>query len=523
MKNKEKQKTNLERKSSLYILMLLCWLGLIIGFIPAFLNEFKFSNSSFMINLLLTLNGLFIMYFWLNGTKDITYVFWYYFNKKKLKMYSEEVSKTPSKPDAEVVMVYCTCNDFNAEALEKCMNQTHKKVRYVILDDSSKAEYLDMIDRFKEKHPEVEVIRRSDNKGFKAGNLNNYLLGRKDYDYFVILDSDEVIPNNFTEECLKYFNYYSNVGIVQCNHNAINNINPFMDLFHLGVDSHWITYQTVKHNNGFMSLLGHGAMVSRKCYEAVGKVPEVVAEDICFTIEARNAGYYCAFAPNILCGEEYPVDYVAFKKRHNKWTQGNMEFIKSYTGKIIKSDMKWFEKLDIFLFTYNLPLTALFSLYIIINIALLPALGYELHYPFWLIIPTIIFFFAPMVNDFITYFRRIPLLRLLSYMFHTFMLYGSMLFVSLKASVLGMLGRKAVFIVTPKESEDMTLKGAIYQNKDELIFAFVLTAISEYFHHSLLPVVLIVVPAILSVYLTMYSNKKLKNEITNVGPESLQS
>ena len=85
-----------------------------------------------------------------------------------------------------------------------------------------------------------------------------------------------------------------------------------------------------------------------------------------------------------------------------------------------------------------------------------------------------------------------------------------------------MLGRKAVFIVTPKESEDMTLKEAIYQNKDELIFAFVLTAISEYFHHSLLPVVLIVVPAILSIYLTMYSNKDLDNETIDTNPQFLQ-
>ena len=497
----------MQKKKSLYIVMLFCWICLVAAFVPAFLNEYHFSNNAF-INALLTLNGIFIMYFWLNGTKDVTYVLWYYLNRKKLMAYSKKVANVETLKNKHVTLVYCTCNDFNPVALEKCMHQTYDGCHYAILDDSQKQEYIDMIDEFQTKHPEVEVTRRTDHSGFKAGNLNNYLLNHNDWDYFVILDSDEIIPNNYVEETLKYFAYYDNVGIVQCNHKAINNINKFMKLFHIGVDSHWPTYQTVKHHNGFMSLLGHGAMVSSECYYAVGKVPHVVAEDLCFSIEARNKGYYVAFAPNIVCGEEYPIDYVAFKKRHNKWTQGNMEFIKSYTAKILKSKMSWFEKLDIFLFTYNLPLTAFFSLYIILNVALLPALGYELHYPAWLIIPTIMFFFAPMANDFVTYIGKIPFWRLLQYMFCTFVLYGSMLFVSLKASLLGMLGKKAVFLVTPKDTTLISLWEAIKQNKDELLFALVLTGISEYFHHSFLPVALIVVPAVLSIYLTMYSNDR---------------
>jgi cellulose synthase/poly-beta-1,6-N-acetylglucosamine synthase-like glycosyltransferase len=110
-----------------------------------------------------------------------------------------------------------------------------------------------------------------------------------------------------------------------------------------------------------MSLLGHGAMVSRACYVAAGGFPHLVAEDLCFSIEARIRGYYVAFAEDIVCEEEYPVDYLAFKKRHSKWTQGNMEFIRTYTGRIFASSLSWLEKLDIVLFTYNLPLTAFFG------------------------------------------------------------------------------------------------------------------------------------------------------------------
>jgi hypothetical protein len=76
-------------------------------------------------------------------------------------------------------------------------------------------------------------------------------------------------------------------------------------------------------------------------------------------------------------------------KRHSKWTQGNMEFIKRYTGTILRSPMRWFEKLDIVLFTYSLPLTAVFSLFVAMHVIVLPLMGYTLVYPLWMLVPTL--------------------------------------------------------------------------------------------------------------------------------------
>jgi hypothetical protein len=182
--------------------------------------------------------------------------------------------------------------------------------------------------------------------------------------------------------------------------------------------------------------------------------------------------------------------------------------MKKYTKKILTADMTWYEKLDIFLFTYNLPLTALFSLYIIINIVLFPSLGYDLHYPGWLLIPTIMFFFAPMINDFISWYTKIKKAEFIRYMFLTFMLYGSMLYQSIKASFLALIGKKAVFIVTPKTTSRVNLKNAIKANFEEIIFAIAIAMISLFFKNSILPVILIILPSLSSVYLTIYSNRK---------------
>lgn len=516
-------KNNVMKKSpALYIVMFTIWTALaaflwynficVIIDVPFIIPSDKVNNGiKITASILLTLNALFISYFWLNGVKDFIYVVWYYIAKSALiKRHEEIIDETVSNCSAKVILAYCTCNDFDGNSLLKSMRQDYGNFETVILDDSGDEKYKRAIDEFAIKNG-VTVIRRKDRKGFKAGNINNYLLSenvKNNYDYVVILDSDEILPPNFIKESLKYFLKYKNVGIVQANHISTRNRNLFMKLFHIGVNSHWPTYQTMKHFYGFSTMLGHGAMISRECYLAAGGFPNLVAEDLCLSIEARNHGYYVAFAPNIVCEEEYPVDYVAFKKRHSKWTQGNLEFIKRYTGKIIKSKMKWYEKADIVLFTYNLPLTAIFAFFIFLNLVFAPLLKINLGavYKLWMIIPTVIFFFSPMLNDFIVWTTKFNPLRNLAYFFGVIVLYGSMLTTSLISALLGMCGKKAKFIVTPKTATKITFWQAVKFQKNEILFSSLLLTIGLIMHN-VLSVILIISTGYLSLFLLFLSNR----------------
>lgn len=525
-KNLSKDVLQMKKKSTLYIAMIMCWtiitVLLWLYFIPCIKNipYFTTGNKSQIINILsiglLVLNGLFISYFWLNGVKDFIYVIWYYvFKNRLMNQYNCVMETDVSQSMEKVLMLYCTCNDFDGDSLLRCMKQKYKYAEFVILDDSNQEEYKRVINDFAAIN-NVKVVRRDNRKGFKAGNINNFLLGENcpQYDYVVILDSDEIIPKNYVESCLKYFHYYENVGIVQANHISTRNRNFFMRLFHIGVNSHWPTYQTMKHNYGFSTMLGHGAMIKRECYEKVGGFPELVAEDLCLSIEARNMGYYVAFAPNIICEEEYPVDYVAFKKRHSKWTQGNLEFIKRYTGKILRSKMSWYEKLDIVLFTYNLPLTAIFVFFIFMNLLFAPMLGINLGavYKLWMLIPTIIFFFSPMLNDVLTWSVRLNPLSFIVYFLSVIVLYGSMLTTSLISAILGMLGKKAKFIVTPKTSHKITFWFALRFQLQEFIFSSLLVILSVlmsifYNGNYIFSCFLIFITGYLSFLLLFFSNK----------------
>lgn len=530
------EKSAMKKSPVFYVIMLFVWSALAAGFwyqiITTALGGRGFilagedlSDARYYAALtVIILNGVFISYFWLNGVKDFIYVVWYYvFRGAMYKRYLPVLNTDVSGANDRVLLVYCTCNDFDGSSLIKSMGQSYGNFQTVILDDSSDPEYKAAVDKFSAEHG-VRVVRRADRKGFKAGNINNFLLseeGKKMYDYAVILDSDEILPPDFITSCLKYFYSFENVGIVQASHVSTRNGNFFMRLFHIGVNAHWPTYQTMKHFYGFSTMLGHGAMIKRECYEKAGGFPPLVAEDLCLSIAARNAGYYVAFAPNIVCEEEYPVDYVAFKKRHSKWTQGNLEFIKRFTGKIFRSPMKWYEKLDIVLFTYNLPLTAVFAFFILMNLTAAPLIHVNLHavYPLWMVIPTVVFFFSPMLNDFIRWaFCQNPL-RTLAYSVCVILLYGSMLTTSLISALLGMLGKKATFIVTPKTSEKMTLGFALrFQWKEFALSSALLCVaiVSGYFGAgagftplaSVFSVILIIATGYLSIILLFFSNRK---------------
>jgi cellulose synthase/poly-beta-1,6-N-acetylglucosamine synthase-like glycosyltransferase len=489
---------SLEKSPRLYFWIIGVWLLFVLAAIVPLMREVLRSiHSSFFVGILVIISTLFVAYFWLNGVKDLVYTFYY-----RLAGTKPAVPFYLRVEEPHVVLVYATCNDFSVDSLHRSMIQSYQNYRVVILDDSSQNSYKVEIDQFAQEWG-IEVIRRDGRKGYKAGNLNNYL-NRGGFDYFVILDSDEIIPRDFIQRSLDYFTYYNNIGIVQANHKATRNRNAFMKLFSVGVDSHWVAYQTVKSHHGFLSLLGHGAMISKECYMAAGGFPHLVAEDLCFSIEARNAGFLAVFAPDIMCEEEYPVSYLAFKKRHAKWTQGNMEFIKKYTRRIFTSKMTWFEKLDIFVFTYNLPLTALFSIYVIINVMVLPFLNYSIIYPLWMLVPTVLFLFAPMLND-IFYHRKRGFFALAWYLLHSLLLYGSMFFVGLRSSLTAIFG-SAVFHVTPKTAGKLSRVFAFNSNKIELLMGIILTTLSMIFTGSFLPVFLIVLPTFCSVYLTRMHN-----------------
>ena len=127
-------------------------------------------------------------------------------------------------------------------------------------------------------------------------------------------------------------------------------------------------------------------------------------------------------------------------------------------------------------------------------------------YALWMIIPTVIFFFSPMLNDFITWAFRLNPLRTLIYTLSVVVLYGSMLTTSLVSATMGIFGKKARFIVTPKSSKKIGFWFAVQFQWKEILFSTLLLAVSLAFQRGVLPVFLIVITGYASIMLLFFSN-----------------
>lgn len=490
----------MRKKPTLYIVILSLWiccillLGISLTNIILGLEDFS-SPKTITIIILLTINTAVLAMLWLGSIKDFIFSLSYALFHKRINKEYKQIKEIPFDKDnsPRVLLLYCTCNDFNESALSKSIKQDYPNFKAVILDDSKDQKYIDQIDKFQKYHKNVEVVRRKDKKGYKAGNLNNYLKDREDYDYFVVLDSDEIIPSYYIRQILKYFVYDEKCGAVQAKHKAQKGENIFQKLMGLCVGSNGETVQVIKNFYGANALIGHGMTISKQCYKKTGGFPLVVAEDISFAVEIKNAGMDIIYAPDILCYEEFPINYVSLKKRQCKWTQGNLEYMKKYHKDINKCKMTWFEKIDIKLSHYSLPIVPLLSFLLAICTIALGFLGYPIiKYSLLIYFIMIVFLCSPMIPDLFVYRNSKNVLLLIPYFFLNMATYASLAPMMLKTLFLGLIGKKAKFIVTPKESKKFKFFEIIKYSWDSLLFALVLVTLAILSCKSILPVIFIV-------------------------------
>lgn len=485
-----------------------------------------FTASAWTAAVLLLVNGGMLAYMWLGSVKDFLFSFVFLLRKKKLmQRYDEIIYSGPDiktlsasgKENPKVLLLYCTCNDFNPDALKACMKQDYDNFQTVILDDSSNFSYIRRIDKFAKTHG-VRVVRREEKVGFKAGNLNNYLQGKTDYDYFIVLDSDERIPKEYIKEALKYYAYSPKVGVVQAAHKATKGSNLFQSLMGLSVQSNGKICQVMKNFYGSNALIGHGMMISRKCFEATHGFPHVVAEDISFAIDVKNSGYDVLYAPNILCEEEFPISYPCLKKRQAKWVQGNVEFMKKYNKSITSSKMSWYEKLDVKLSHYNLPIIPMLSFLIIVNTVLIGALGFDVGgYSKALIALMVLFLVSPLIPDFFVHGRKENVFKLLGYAALNFVVYASLVPMMIGTVTLALFGKKAKFIVTPKESKRLGIKDALLSSYDSLLFAAIVGTVTYFTYFSLVPTLLLVGCCALTPFAVLAANVQTHKEKDESG------
>ena len=441
---------------------------------------------------LLAISVSVLMVFWLGSVKDFLFSLCYALRKNHFRRAYQKVEAYEVKDFPRFVLLYCTYNDFHPSALTASMAQAYENFETFILDDSTSPKKKAEIDEFA-KEKGVKVVRRENRVGFKAGNLNHFLQSYGDYDYFVVLDSDEILPPDYLQEACKYFGALPKAGAMQARHVATGGENLFQSLLGMSVKSNGRTAQEVKNFFGANALLGHGMAVSRECYEATGGFPHVVAEDISFAVLIKNAGYEIVYAPNIVCKEAFPTDYVSLKKRQCKWTQGNLEYMQRYHSQIMSSKMQWFEKLDMILSHYMLPIVPVLSFLLVAVNILLGLFDYAVvRHSLFIYAMMTLFLLSPLIPDLFVYTKTPKAKWLFPYFLLNIVTYASMAPMMLRTVWLGVWGKRATFLVTPKEKRRFSLYDIFSYTIDSLLFAFGIAIFSLWSCGTVLPAIILV-------------------------------
>jgi hypothetical protein len=288
------------------------------------------------------------MLFWLWGIHNFWHQTFSCFPRRRRQPMAD------SPADAEVAILYATCDDFDPTACHSCLNQHSSHARLLICDDSLDHFYKNLIDQWAAQFgPRVTIIRRANRRGFKAGNLNHAIAGFTHEEFLLLCDADEVIPADFVAKLLPYARH-PDVAFAQARHCVRT---PAATRFaHLlgHVTNIFFEYCLPLRNRfGFVSCFGHGVLIKRSVWEAIGGFPERASEDLAFASQALAAGYRGLYVEEVIAEEAFPSSYTALLKKYLRVVEGTIEYFRKDFPELVKSPLAtWTEKVDL-LITYS--------------------------------------------------------------------------------------------------------------------------------------------------------------------------
>ena len=333
----------------------------------------------------------------------VAYLLWYCFGIV-LSFFARNKKENLAKKhySGKVAFLYLTCNDFSTSACSTLFKQKGIEFDLFVLDDSTKRKERDRIDQWiKAQGVRINVIRRFDRNGFKAGNINHWLDKYGDpitYPYILIVDSDEHLPDIFTQNLLKYFNN-SNYTFVQGCHIGTANIHTFFQkILHPQVECDWLHQVPARNLIGIPPMLGHGVLIKTKDLISVGGFPNLVSEDLALTICLTKAGFKGVIASDVIAYEEFPPSFISYWVRRKRMIEADIQIVKNMLKMIFESRVSLTSKIDLVAREIRLSVSSLFwlilffisisSIFQIKKIVIVPSVC-------WIVLPIILITFLP--------------------------------------------------------------------------------------------------------------------------------
>jgi cellulose synthase/poly-beta-1,6-N-acetylglucosamine synthase-like glycosyltransferase len=195
----------------------------------------------------------------------------------------------------------------------------------MIGDDSNDGKTSDMIDAFAAKHKSlVRVMRRQDNKGYKAGNLNNMLQHSKG-EIIAIFDSDFVPTSGFLKKISAPFQDEKVAGVqarwefMNAGQNLVSRLSSSILIVY-----HHLTLPLIN-RFGVSFICGSAEAVRKDVLLKLGGWQNgSLTEDTEFSIRTMEMGYKNVYLPDLVIPGESPFTFKGFERQQMRWAYGTI-------------------------------------------------------------------------------------------------------------------------------------------------------------------------------------------------------
>ena len=241
-----------------------------------------------------------------------------------------------------VAILYLCKDDLSSASLECLLNIDYPLHDVFILDDSVNINIDPEI-----SHLPFRVVRRSDRRGYKAGNLNNWFKSfGPDYKYFIVLDSDSQISETFITEMLCYAEHFANnnIAIFQAQLCVLATPNPLSRYQNSMLQIQHEFFSRIGNRISTVQNWGHNLLVRTSAIMQVNGFNEnFIGEDVATSFDLYESGWLCRYV-KVPSWEEVPYSLTAFASKYVRTTMSNLQLLLRGTW-----DISLFQKLYLYM------------------------------------------------------------------------------------------------------------------------------------------------------------------------------
>ena len=310
----------------------------------------------------------------------------------------------------------------------------------------------------------IEVIRREDRTGFKAGALD-VGLQKNDAPYIAIFDSDFVPPKDFLKKTIPHFLTDNKYCVVQARWGHLNSEeNAFTRAQSVGVNGHFVIEQVARSYNGyFLNFNGTAGVWSREAIDdAGGWNADTLTEDLDLSYRAQLKGWKIHFLPNLVVPAELPSFYQAFRSQQFRWAKGSMQTAKKLLPVVWTSNIPFSKKVEasFHLTHYSIHLCMFLQALMALPIILINKHSFDSQLVVWFAAPMALAMVGPSLlylaaerwldseNGTMTFLKRLPMLLLIGF---------GICLSNARACIEGIIGVKSPFVRTPKKGDHKSM------------------------------------------------------------------